>query len=133
MGTILPPPDAGSLRGLVPDVRVALTSRPFLRKALKLFPTQGGLFCSWVSYVLGFVQFLVLYICTHLSLSFSVSLSLILSLSCCYVFTLGLGCIDDAFASCFAIGLAHRLQRVAVATLTQQPMPLAHELHWAWL
>ena len=84
MGTILPSPDAQSLRGLAPDVRVALTTRPFLRKALKLFPTQGGLFCSWVSYVLGFVQFLVLYICTYLSLffCFSFSYSLTVMLLC---------------------------------------------------
>ena len=34
-------PDAQSLRGLASVLRIALTTRPSLRKAVKLFPTQG--------------------------------------------------------------------------------------------
>ena len=34
-------PDAQSLKGLAPDLRIALTTRPSFRKALELFPSQG--------------------------------------------------------------------------------------------
>ena len=89
-----------------PDVRVALTTRPFLGKALKLFPTQGGysvrgclMFWALSSSSCLYIYIslsLSLSLCRSLSLSFSVSLSLSLSLSCCYVFPLDLGSIDAA-------------------------------------
>ena len=49
-------PDAQSLRGLAPVLRIALTIPPSLRKALELFPTQG-FYRTLVDALLHYVRF----------------------------------------------------------------------------